>query len=332
MINIRNRNFLMLDDFSQVELKFLLDVAQQLKMAKYTGMEQPQLRQKNIALIFQKDSTRTRCAFEIAAYDQGAQVTYINSLGSHIGIRESIKDTARILGRLYDAIEYRGLSQSVLEELAKYSGIPVWNGLTREHHPTQALGDLLTMREHSIKPWSDLSLCFCGNGNDGVVHSLLIAAAKMGMDFRLATPQACQPNKKILEQAMIFAKQSGARITVTEDLDVAVKKVDFLYTNIWLTLHDDQNHWAERIALLKPYQINQKVLALTENPQVKFMHCLPALHNRDSELGEMLYQRYGLDSAEVTEEVFESAHSIVFDQAENRLHSIKAIMVTTLTQ
>lgn len=330
MINIKNRHFLTLSDFTTQELQFLLDLSQQLKAAKYTGTEQTHLKDKNIALIFEKDSTRTRCAFEVAAHDQGAHVTYIGPVGSHMGVKESIKDTARVLGRMYDAIEYRGFSQKIVEELAQYAGIPVWNGLTNEAHPTQVLADFMTMREHSIKPLRHLSLCYCGDGHNNIAYSLLLGAAKMGMDFRIAAPFSCQLKTEILEKDLAVAKQNGAKITITDNLKEAVKGVDFLYTDVWVSMGEDKAVWDERIKLLKPYQINQQVLKLTENSQVKFMHCLPALHNRETEIGESLYQQYGLNGIEVTDDVFESQSSIVFDQAENRLHTIKAIMVATL--
>lgn len=331
MINMKNRHFLTLKDFTAAEIQFLLDLSVQLKSAKYTGIEQQKLTGKNIALIFEKDSTHTRCAFEVAAFDQGAHVTYLGPVGSHIGGKESIKDTARVLGRMYDAIEYRGFDQTIVEELAKYAGVPVWNGLTHEAHPTQVLADFMTMREHSTLPLRNLSLCYLGDGRNNVALSLLLGSAKMGIDFRMATPLAYQPDQAIIQSCVELAKMSGAKITITDNLEQAVNKVDYLYTDVWVSMGEDKSVWDERIKLLKPYQVNSQVLALANNPNVKFLHCLPALHNRETQLGETLYQQYGLNGVEVTDDVFESTHSIVFDQAENRLHTIKAIMVATLS-
>lgn len=330
MINLKNRSFLTLKDFTEKEIQFLVDLSIQLKAAKYSGTEQKRLSNKNIALIFEKDSTRTRCAFEVAAYDQGAHVTYLGPVGSHIGAKESVKDTARVLGRMYDAIEYRGFGQKRVEELANYAGVPVWNGLTNEAHPTQVIADFMTMLEHSQKPLRHLSLCYLGDGRNNTALSLLLGSAKMGINFRIAAPIACQPDKEMIQECMNLAKQSGSTITVTDDVEKAVKNVDFLYTDVWVSMGEEKSKWDERVALLKPYQVNGHVLQLTQNAQVKFMHCLPALHNRETDVGETLFQHYGLNGAEVTDDVFESGHSIVFDQAENRLHSIKAIMVATL--
>lgn len=331
MINIKNRHFLTISDFTSEELEFLLTLATQLKKAKRAGKEDPYLNRKNIALIFEKDSTRTRCAFEVAAYDQGAHVTYIGSVGSHMGSKESIKDTARVLGRMYDAIEFRGYQQQTIAELAQYAGVPVWNGLTNEAHPTQVLADFMTIREHSPKPFNQISVCYLGDGHNNVADSLLLGAAKLGVDFRIAAPLSCQPPQALREKGLAIAQSTGARLTITEDVAQAVAGVDFLYTDVWVSMGEDKSVWKERIHLLTPYQVNQSVLQLTKNPQVKFMHCLPALHNRATEMGEHLYQEYGLNGLEVTDEVFESPASIVFDQAENRLHTIKAIMVATLT-
>jgi ornithine carbamoyltransferase len=328
---LNTQNFLTLADFSQEEIYFLLDIASQLKTAKKTGMEEKRLRGKNIALIFEKDSTRTRCAFEVAAHDQGAHVTYIGPTGSHIGIKESVKDTARVLGRLYHAIEYRGFSQQKVEEIARYAGIPVWNGLTDETHPTQILADFMTMQEHLSAKLNTLSLCYLGNGQNNVALSLLLGAAKMGMDFRLAAPRSYQPPQNKIEEACQIAQSTQAKIMVTEDVAIAVKNADFLYTDVWASMGEDKSVWQERIHLLQPYQVTLEVIKLTGNAEVKFMHCLPALHNRETQWGESIYQKYGLESLEVAEEVFESAYSIVFDQAENRLHTIKAIMVATLS-
>src|SRR5438105_3819295 len=312
------------------EIKFQLQLSADLKAAKYTGTEVQRLKGKQIALIFEKDSTRTRSAFEVAAFDQGAHVTYIGPGGSHIGNKETIKDTARVLGRMYDGIEYRGFAQAQAEELARYAGVPVWNGLTNEAHPTQVLADLLTMQEHTSKPLEDVSLCFLGDVGYNVGDSLMIGAAKMGMDIRLTGPKACWPSSTRVDQARAMARQTGARIMLTEDAEAAVRGCDFLYTDVWVSMGSSPALWDERIKLMLPYQINSKLMALTQNPHTKFMHCLPALHNTDTRLGKQIYEQYSLEALEVTQEVFESEASIVFDQAENRLHTIKAILVATL--
>ncbi|MGC8825286.1 MAG: ornithine carbamoyltransferase [Bacteroidales bacterium] len=329
-VNLRNRSFLKLLDFTPSEIRYLLDLSKELKAAKRAGTEQQRLKGKNIALIFEKTSTRTRCAFEVAAYDQGAHVTYLSPEGSQIGHKESIKDTARVLGRLYDAIEYRGFSQSIVEELAKYAGIPVWNGLTDEFHPTQVLADLLTMQEHSDKPLSKISFCYLGDARNNMGNSLMVGAAKMGMDFRVAAPKQFHQQEDLVKTCMEIARETGARITLTDNVEEAVKGVDFLYTDVWVSMGEPEAAWDERIRLMRPYQVNRQVLELTGNPNVKFMHCLPAYHNRETKVGAKIYEKYGMDGIEVTEEVFESKHSIVFDEAENRLHTIKAIMVATL--
>lgn len=328
--NLRNRSFLKLLDFTPEEIKFLLGLSVDLKKAKYAGTEQPRLKGKNIALIFEKASTRTRCAFEVAAFDQGAQVTYLGPSGSQIGQKESMKDTARVLGRMYDGIEYRGYGQKIVEELAEYSGVPVWNGLTDEFHPTQVLADLLTMMEHSDKPLHQMSFCYLGDARNNMGNSLLVGAAKMGMDFRAAAPKQCQPNENLVAQCREIAKQTGARITITEDVKEAVKGVDFLYTDVWVSMGEADSAWAERIKLLQPYQVNKEVVKLTGNPKVKFLHCLPSFHNRETKVGEEIYQKFGIEAMEVTDDVFESEASIVWDQAENRMHTIKAVMVATL--
>lgn len=317
-------------DFTPEEIKFLLGLSVDLKKAKYAGTEQPRLKGKNIALIFEKASTRTRCAFEVAAFDQGAQVTYLGPSGSQIGQKESMKDTARVLGRMYDGIEYRGYGQKIVEELAEYSGVPVWNGLTDEFHPTQVLADLLTMMEHSDKPLHQMSFCYLGDARNNMGNSLLVGAAKMGMDFRAAAPKQCQPNENLVAQCREIAKQTGARITITEDVKEAVKGVDFLYTDVWVSMGEADSAWAERIKLLQPYQVNKEVVKLTGNPKVKFLHCLPSFHNRETKVGEEIYQKFGIEAMEVTDDVFESEASIVWDQAENRMHTIKAVMVATL--
>jgi len=328
--NLRNRHFLTLLDFTPREIRFLLDLGFTLKKAKYSGTEVPRLKGKNIALIFEKSSTRTRCAFEVAALDQGAGVTYLGPSGSQIGHKESMKDTARVLGRMYDGIEYRGFGQSIVEELATQAGVPVWNGLTDEFHPTQVLADLMTMMEHSRKALEDMKFCYLGDARNNMANSLMIGAAKMGMDFRAAAPSSVQPDKTLVDTCKSIATETGGNVTITEDVKKAVENADFLYTDVWVSMGEPEEVWEERIGLLRPYQVNMDVLKATGNPEVKFLHCLPAFHNRETRVGEEIYQKFGLDGLEVTEEVFESGHSVVFDEAENRVHSIKAIMVATL--
>jgi ornithine carbamoyltransferase len=316
-------------DFKPQEIRFLLQLAKELKAAKYAGTEHRRLQGKNIALIFEKTSTRTRCAFEVAAHDQGAHVTYLGPSGTQIGKKESMKDTARVLARMYDAVEYRGFDQDTVEELGRH-GIPVWNGLTNEFHPTQVMADLLTMMEYGHKSLRDVSFCYLGDGHNNMGDSLMVGAAKMGMDFRMAAPRACQPEAELVERCQTIAAQTGARIDLTEDIATAVRGVDFLYTDVWVSMGESEAVWAERIELLKPYQVNGQVVALTGNPGVKFMHCLPAFHDRDTEIGRRIHKEFGLEAMEVTDEVFESEASVVFDQAENRMHTIKAVMVATL--
>ncbi|MBN2615831.1 MAG: ornithine carbamoyltransferase [Bacteroidales bacterium] len=328
--NLRNRNFLKLLDFTPKEIKFLLDLSADLKKAKYAGTEQPRMKGKNIALIFEKASTRTRCAFETAAYDQGARVTYLGPTGSQIGKKESMKDTARVLGRMYDGIEYRGFGQTVVEELGKYAGVPVWNGLTNEYHPTQILADFLTMMEHSDKPLHQVSFAYCGDARNNMGNSLMVGAAKMGMDFRAVAPKALWPEEELVNTCKEIAKETGATITLTESVDEGVKGVDFLYTDVWVSMGEPDEVWEERIKLMMPYQVNKEMVAKTGNPKVKFLHCLPAFHNRETIIGEEIYQKFGIEAMEVTDDVFESEHSVVFDEAENRLHTIKAVMVATL--
>lgn len=328
--NLKNRNFLKLLDFTPEEVKFLLDLSADLKEAKYAGKEQQKLTGKNIALIFEKSSTRTRCAFEVAAYDQGAQVTYLGPSGSQMGAKESMKDTARVLGRMYDGIEYRGFGQEIVEQLAKFAGVPVWNGLTNEFHPTQVLADLLTMMEHSNKWLNRVSFAYLGDAHNNMGNSLLIGAAKMGMDFRSVAPKSVQPNQELVAKAQKIAKETGAIITITDDLDSGVKGCDFLCTDVWVSMGELEEVWQERIELLRPYQVNGATMEKTGNPNVKFLHCLPAFHNRDTGIGEEIYWKFGLEAMEVTEDVFESEASIVFDEAENRVHTIKAVMVATL--
>ena len=329
-VKLKYRSFLTLRDFSAGEIKYLLKLSAELKAAKRDGTEKKKLKGKTIALIFEKASTRTRVGFEVAAYDQGAHVTYLGPSGTQIGYKETMKDTARVLGRVYDAIEYRGFGQDVVEVLAEHAGVPVYNGLTDEFHPTQVLADLLTMKEHSNKSLSKISFCFLGDAGNNMGDSLLIGGAKMGMDVRLCAPKACWPAETIVNDAKAVAEKSGAKITITENIKEAVKGCDFLYTDVWLSMGEAEDKWAERIKLLKPYQINAEVMKLTGNPKVKFMHCLPAFHNVETKVGKDIQTKFGLDAMEVTDEVFESKASIVFDQAENRMHTIKAILVATL--
>lgn len=329
-VNLKNRSFLKLLDFTPEEIKFLLKLSADLKSAKYAGIEQQKLKGKNVALIFEKTSTRTRCAFEVAAFDQGANVSYLGPSGTQIGSKESMKDTARVLGRMYDAIEYRGYGQAIVEELAKYAGVPVYNGLTDEFHPTQILADLLTMQEHSDKPLNQISFCYLGDARNNMGNSLMVGASKMGMDFRAAAPKQCQPAAELVNKCREVARETGAKITITDNVAEAVKGVDFLYTDVWVSMGEPESVWEERINLLKPYQVNQKVVELTGNPNVKFLHCLPAFHNLETKVGLDIHKKFGLDAMEVTEDVFESKHSLVWDEAENRMHTIKAIMVATL--
>ena len=328
--NLRNRDFKTLLDFSPREIHFLLDLSRDLKRAKYGGYEQQRLRGKNIAIIFEKTSTRTRVAFEVAAYDQGAHVTYLGPSGTQIGHKESMKDTARVLARIFDGIEYRGFGQEIVDELAQFSLVPVWNGLTDEYHPTQILADVLTMTEFSDKPLTQISYCYLGDARNNMGDSLLIGGAKLGMDVRLCAPKALWPEDELVKQCKAIAKDTGARITLTDDPKVGVKGVDFLYTDVWVSMGEAPETWDERVKLLKPYQVNGALVKLTGNPQVKFLHCLPALHDRHTEVGEEMFQRFGLDGMEVTDDVFESERSIVWDQAENRMHTIKAVMVATI--
>ncbi|MCG9546593.1 ornithine carbamoyltransferase [Vibrio sp. Isolate33] len=331
--NLRNRNFLKLLDFTPKEIQFLLDLSADLKKAKYAGTEQKKLNGKNIALIFEKASTRTRCAFEVAAFDQGAQVSYLGPSGSQIGQKESMKDTARVLGRMYDGIEYRGFGQSIVEDLGAYAGVPVWNGLTDEFHPTQILADFLTMIEHGRgKHLHQISFAYLGDARNNMGNSLLVGAAKMGMDIRLVAPKAFWPEEQLVEECQAIAQNTGAKITLTEDVAEGVKGCDFLYTDVWVSMGEAPEAWDERVAVMTPYQVNMEVIKLTGNPQVKFMHCLPAFHNNDTVIGQQVADKYGMNGLEVTDEVFESDYSIVFDEAENRMHTIKAVMVATLGQ
>ena len=328
-INLKGRSFLKLLDYTPEEIRFLLDLAAKLKADKKAGLEQKHLKGKNIALIFEKTSTRTRCAFEVASYDQGAHVTYLGPTGSQIGVKESMKDTARVLGRMYDGIEYRGFAQTTVEELAKYSGVPVWNGLTNEFHPTHILADFLTMREHSEKPMEKISYAYLGDARFNMGNSLLVGGAKMGMDVRIVAPKSLQPAGELVAQCREIAKQTGARITITDNVDEGVKGCDFVYTDVWVSMGEPEEVWAERIHDLLPYQVTQTLME-TAGEQCRFMHCLPAYHDLETENGVAIYEKFGLEAMEVTDEVFEGPRSIVFDEAENRMHTIKAVMAATL--
>lgn len=330
MFNLRNRNFLTLMDFSPKEINYFLDLARDLKRAKYAGTERQTLKGKNIALIFEKNSTRTRCAFEVGALDQGAHVTYLGPTGTQIGKKESVADTARVLGRMYDGIEYRGYGQEIVEELAKYAGVPVWNGLTTEDHPTQILADFLTIQEHFSKPLNDIRFVYAGDGRNNMANALMIGAAKMGMDFRIVAPNTLFPEEALVSKCREVAKDTGAKITITDDVAQGVKDADVIYTDVWVSMGEPDEVWEERIKTLKPYQVNMEMLKLTGNKNVKFMHCLPAFHDIKTTVGKEIFDKYGLKGLEVTDEVFESEASIVFDEAENRMHTIKAVMVATL--
>jgi ornithine carbamoyltransferase len=330
MYNLRNRSFLTLLDYSPKEIEFLLDLSAELKRVKYAGTEQQKLKGKNIALLFEKDSTRTRCAFEVAALDQGAHVTYLGPSGSQMGKKESIADTARVLGRMYDGIEYRGYSQKTVEDLAKYSGVPVWNGLTDADHPTQVLADFLTAQEHLKKPYNKMVFVYSGDGRNNVANALMIGAAKMGMDFRIIAPKSLFPAQELLDKCLAVAAETGGRITCTDNIAEGVNGADVIYTDVWVSMGEPDSVWEERINLLKPFQVTIEMLKLTGNPNVLFEHCLPAFHDLNTTVGMDIYKKFGLKEMEVTDEVFESKHSVVFDEAENRMHTIKAVMVATL--
>jgi ornithine carbamoyltransferase len=330
VIDLHGRSFLKLADFSPDEIRYLLDLSAELKAAKKEGREEQHLVGKNIALIFEKDSTRTRSAFEVASFDQGANVTFIGPSGSHMGHKETAKDTARVLGRMYDAIEFRGFTQSEADELAQWSGVPVYNGLTDEWHPTQILADFLTMREHSDKPLEEVTYCYLGDARFNMADSYLVGGAKLGMDVRIGSPKKLWPSDEHTQLAHRIAEETGARVLVTDDVAEALQGADFVLTDVWVSMGEADEVWAERIELLKPYQVNARALELTGNPNVKFMHCLPAFHNTETQVGKEIFEKFGMPSLEVTEEVFESPASIVFDEAENRMHTIKAVMVATL--
>lgn len=329
--SLRNRSLTKLLDYTPDEIRSLLELAAELKAARAAGREQQRLAGRNIALIFEKTSTRTRVAFEVAAYDQGAHVTYLGPSGTQIGHKESMKDTARVLGRLYDGIEYRGFAQVTVEELAAYAGVPVWNGLTDEFHPTQVLADVMTMGEHSDKAMGEIAFAYVGAAHSNMGSSLLVIGAKLGMDVRICAPPALRPPEWLVDECRRIATETGARLTLTDDLAQGVAGVDFLHTDVWVSMGEDPAAWEERISLLRPYQVNGELVTLTGNPAVKFMHCLPAFHDRETAIGQEIHQRFGLDGMEVTDDVFESERSIVWDQAENRMHTIKAVMVATLT-
>lgn len=329
--NLRNRNFLKMLDFTPREIRYMLDLARDLKRAKYNGTEQQRLTGKNVALIFEKTSTRTRCAFEVACYDQGAHVTYLGPSGSQIGHKESMKDTARVLGRMFDAIEYRGFSQEMVEnELAAYAGVPVYNGLTDEFHPTQMLADVLTMWENSDKPLSEISYTYMGDARNNMGNSLLVIGCKLGMHVRIGAPKHLWPTDELVAECKKIAAETGARITLTEDPVEAVKGTDFVHTDVWVSMGEPESAWKERIDLLKPYQVNMALMKASGNANVKFMHCLPAYHNKETKIGKWVFDTFGLDGVEVTEDVFESPMALQFEQAENRMHTIKAILVSTL--
>lgn len=330
MFNLRNRHFLTLMDFTPKEINYFLDLARDLKRAKYAGTEVQTMKGKNVALIFEKTSTRTRCAFEVAAMDQGAGVTYLGPTGTQIGKKESMADTARVLGRMYDGIEYRGFAQETVEELAKYAGVPVWNGLTDYDHPTQILADFLTVKEHFDKPLNQIKFAYIGDGRNNMANALMIGASKMGMDFRVVSPKELFTDENVVAQCKAVAAETGAKITVTDSIDEGVKDCDVLYTDVWVSMGEPDEVWAERIKLLKDYQVNMEMIKKTGNPGVKFMHCLPAFHDLKTVVGRDIKEKFGLDAMEVSDEVFESPYSIAFDEAENRMHTIKAVMVATL--
>ncbi|KRU24163.1 ornithine carbamoyltransferase [Clostridium sporogenes] len=330
MFNLKNRNFLTLMDFTPKEINYFLDLARDLKRAKYTGTEVQRLKGKNIALIFEKASTRTRCAFEVGAKDQGAHVTYLEPTGSHIGKKESAADTARVLGRMYDGIEYRGFGQEIVETLAEYAGVPVWNGLTDEDHPTQILADFLTIREHFNKPLNEIKFAYVGDGANNMANALMIGAVKMGMDFRIVSPKEIPTDAALVAKCKEIAAETGAKVTITDNIEEGVKGCDVLYTDVWVSMGEPDSVWESKIKLLTPYRVDMNMIKMTGNPDAKFMHCLPAFHDEETAVGKEIKEKYGLSEMEVSHELFESKYSIVFDEAENRMHTIKAVMVATL--
>ena len=330
MESLKGKNFLKLLDFTPDQIREFLALAAQLKADKKAGCEKQHLVGKNIVLLFEKDSTRTRCSFEVAAHDQGAHVTYLGPSGSQMGKKESIEDTARVLGRMFDGIEYRGYEQEIVEKLAEYSGVPTWNGLTNEYHPTQILADFLTMSEHCDKPFEQMKFCYLGDARYNMGNSLMVGCAKMGIDFRAACPAGYAPEPWLVEECRKIAAQTGGKVTITQDVVEAVKDCDFLYTDVWVSMGESDEAWAERLDVMMPYQVNMDVIRATGNPEVKFLHCLPAFHDLKTRVGREVYEKFGKAELEVTDEVFESKHSIVFDEAENRMHTIKAVMVATL--
>ncbi|MBQ8335429.1 MAG: ornithine carbamoyltransferase [Tidjanibacter sp.] len=330
MESLKGKNFLKLLDFTPDQIREFLALAAQLKADKKAGCEKQHLVGKNIVLLFEKDSTRTRCSFEVAAHDQGAHVTYLGPSGSQMGKKESIEDTARVLGRMFDGIEYRGYEQEIVEKLAQYSGVPTWNGLTNEYHPTQILADFLTMSEHCNKPFEQMKFCYLGDARYNMGNSLMVGCAKMGIDFRAACPAGYAPEPWLVEECQKIAAQTGGKVTITQDVAEAVKDCDFLYTDVWVSMGESDEAWAERLDVMMPYQVNMDVIRATGNPEVKFLHCLPAFHDLKTRVGREVYEKFGKAELEVTDEVFESRHSIVFDEAENRMHTIKAVMVATL--
>ena len=331
MLGLQGRSFLKLLDFSAAEINDLVNLAAELKAAKRDGTEVQRLKRKNIALIFEKDSTRTRCAFEVAAFDQGAQVTFIGPQGGHMGAKETVADTARVLGRMYDGIQYRGYGQEIVETLAANAGVPVWNGLTDEFHPTQILADLLTIKEQLNRPWNEVAFCYLGDGRNNMGNSLMVGAAKLGIDFRIAAPASCQPDEALVAQCRELAKESGASIQISNDIDAMVAGADVIYTDVWVSMGEPESVWDERVPLLLPYQVNEALMAKTGKAGTIFLHCLPAFHNAETKVGKAIKQRYSIDAMEVSDSVFEGRQSVVFDQAENRLHTIKAVMVATLS-
>jgi ornithine carbamoyltransferase len=329
-IDLKGRNFLTLLDFTPKEIEYLLELSEKLKKDKYDSKEDQKLIGKNIALIFEKTSTRTRCAFEVAAFDQGAHVTYLGPTGSQIGHKETMKDTARVLGAMYDGIEYRGFGQGIVEELGEFAGVPVWNGLTTEYHPTQVLADFLTAKEHLYKPYNEMIFVYVGDGRNNVANSLLVGGAKMGMDLRIVAPGEVQPDAYLVEKCKKIAAETGAKITITESVESGVKDADVIYTDVWVSMGEPAEVWEQRINLLKPYQVNKKMMDMTDKDNTIFLHCLPSFHNTKTKVGKDIFDKFGLQEMEVTDEVFESSASKAFEEAENRMHTIKAVMVATL--